>query len=111
MNKVTMSNEAYTEFKNFLEENNVADASIRIQLGGMSCHGPVFNISVDEAKEEDVTEKINDLTFVVETSLIDEFGGFTILSTEENGGRGLSLKPLIEPEESGCGSCGGGCGH
>ena len=44
----------------------------------------------------------------MEKSLIDEFGGFIILSTEENEGRGLSLKPVIAPE-GGCGSCGGGC--
>lgn len=31
----------------------------------------------------------------------------TILSSEENDGRGLSLKPLIEAEEGGCGGCTG----
>lgn len=109
MNKITMSNEAYTEFKNFLNENNVTDLSIRIQLGGMGCHGPVFNITVDKANDTDVVETINDITFVTEASLVEEFGGFVILSSEENDGRGLSLKPLIAPETGGCGSCGGGC--
>ena len=32
-----------------------------------------------------------------------------LLSTEENEGRGLSLKPVIAPEGGGCSSCGGGC--
>lgn len=45
----------------------------------------------------------------MEKSLVDEFGGFIIVSSEENQGRGLSLKPVIAPEGSGCGSCGGGC--
>ena len=72
--------------------------------------GPAFNITVDEAKEGDVTETINDITLIAEEKLVDEFGGFRLLSSEENGGRGLSLKPVIEVE-GGCGSCGGGCHH
>ena len=66
--------------------------------------------TVDEAKEGDVSEKINDITLIAEEKLVDEFGGFRLLSSEENGGRGLSLKPVIEVE-GGCGSCGGGCHH
>lgn len=108
MDKVLISNEAYNEFKSFLDENEVENYSIRINLGGFGCSGPAFNISVDDAKEGDVTQKVNDITFVVEEQLINEFGGFKLLSSEENGGRGLSLKPVIEVE-GGCGSCGGGC--
>lgn len=108
MNKITLSTEAYNEFKAFLDENKVEGYNIRITLAGFGCSGPVFNISVDEIKENDLVEKINDITFFAEQSLIDEFGGFIILSSEENQGRGLSLKPVIETE-GGCGTCGGGC--
>ena len=104
MSKFLVSEEAYKEFKAFLEENEVENYSIRINLAGFGCSGPAFNITVDEAKEGDISEKINDIT------LIAEFGGFRLLSSEENGGRGLSLKPVIEVE-GGCGSCGGGCHH
>lgn len=108
MDKILISEQAYNEFKSFLDENEVENYSIRINLAGFGCSGPAFNISVDEAKEGDVTQKVNDITFVVEEKLVDEFGGFKLLSTEENEGRGLSLKPVIEVE-GGCGSCGGGC--
>ncbi|HEY5525675.1 MAG TPA: HesB-like protein, partial [Clostridium sp.] len=40
-----------------------------------------------------------------EKTLIDEFGGFIIISSEENDGNGLLLKPVIQPEENECGSC------
>lgn len=106
MNKITLSEEAYNEFKAFLDENKVEGYNIRINLAGFGCSGPVFNITVDEAKETDLVEKINDITFFAEKSLIDEYGGFIILSTEENDGRGLSLRPVIQPE-GGCGTCGG----
>lgn len=108
MDKILISEEAYQEFKGFLDENEVDNYSIRINLAGFGCSGPAFNISVDDVKDGDLTQKVNDIVFVVEEKLVDEFGGFRLLSTDENEGRGLSLKPLIEVE-GGCGSCGGGC--
>ncbi|MBW6410830.1 HesB-like protein [Clostridium weizhouense] len=106
MKNITISEEAYNEFKGFLEENNISDFNIRINFAGSACSGPIFNISVSEPTDADVVEKINDISFLMEKTLVDEFGGFIILSTDENDGRGLSLKPVIAPE-GGCGSCGG----
>ncbi|MDU2156762.1 HesB-like protein, partial [Clostridium sp.] len=63
MDKILISEEAYKEFKSFLDENEVDNYSIRINLAGFGCSGPAFNISVDEAKEGDVTQKVNDITF------------------------------------------------
>lgn len=107
MNKFVLSEEAYTEFKGFLGENDISDFNVRVNLAGYGCSGPAFNISIEEPKENDIVEKVNDITFFAEENLIDEFGGFIILSTDENEGRGLSLRPVIEPESSGCGTCGG----
>ena len=95
MKNITINEEAYKEFKEFLDENKVESYNIRINLGGYACSGPVFNISVSEATDADVTEVVNDITFIMEKSLVDEFGGFIIVSSEENQGRGLSLKPVI----------------
>ena len=89
MNKFLVSEEAYNEFKAFLVENEVENFSIRINLAGFGCSGPAFNITVDEAKEGDVSEKINDITLIAEEKLVDEFGGFRLLSTDENEGRGF----------------------
>jgi len=106
MNNVSMSPKAYTEFKDFLEENKIEDYNIRISFAGNGCSGPSFNISVEEKEEDDNVTLINDINFIVKNELIEEFGGFTILSSEENGGRGLSLKPIIAPQ-GGCETCGG----
>lgn len=107
MNFITISEEAYIEFKSFLEANDIKDLSIRINYAGSACSGPVFNISPETAKDGDILEKINDITFISDKDVIDEFGGFVLLSTEENDGRGMSLRPLLEPEGSGCGTCAG----
>jgi iron-sulfur cluster insertion protein len=107
MQKVIMSQEAYDEFKGFLDENKVETYNIRINFAGSSCGGPVFNISIeDKVEEDDVVEKINDISFLIKKPLIDDFEGFTILSTDENNGRGLSLKALNAPEGD-CGGCTG----
>ena len=106
MEKVSMSPEAYDEFKSFLEENKIEEYNIRISFAGNGCSGSSFNISVEEKEDGDIVTLINDINFIVKSELLDEFGGFIILSTEENDGRGLSLKPVIQAE-GGCGTCGG----
>jgi iron-sulfur cluster insertion protein len=106
MEKLIISNEAYEEFKSFLDENKIENFNIRISHAGSSCHGPAFNIGVDEPKEGDIIEKVNDVNFIINPEIIDEFGLMTILSTEENGGRGLTLRPLMEAD-GGCDGCSG----
>ncbi len=105
MKNITISQEAYTEFKAFLEENKITDFNIRINFAGFACSGPIFNISISEGTDADEVETVNDINFIMEKSLIEQFGGFIILSSEENEGNGLSLKPVIAPE----GGCGGSC--
>ena len=108
MKNITISEQAYKEFKEFLDENKVESYNIRINLAGMACSGPVFNITIDEATDDDIVEVVNEVNFIIERRLISEFGGFILSSSEENNGNGLSLKPVIAPE-GGCSSCGGGC--
>lgn len=105
MKNITISNEAYNEFKAFLDENNISDYKIRINFAGFACSGPIFNISVSEPTDTDEVEVVNEISFIFEKNLKEQFGGFIILSSEENEGNGLSLKPVIAPE----GGCGGSC--
>ena len=108
MEKVLMSEDAYNEFKSFLVENEVTDYTIRLDLAGYGCSGPAFNISIDSKLDGDIEQQVKDITFIIEEGLIADFGGFKILSSSENEGNGLALKPFIEAE-GGCGSCSGGC--
>lgn len=109
MKFMTISEEAVVEFKSFLTENNIDKLNIRINLAGFGCSGPAFNITVDEATDADSVETISDVNFIAENGLIKEFGGFIILSSDENEGMGLSLRPVIQQEGGGCASCNGGC--
>lgn len=109
MNFMTISEEALQEFKAFLDENNVENYNVRINLAGVGWGGPVFNIVLDEQSDNDEAYTQGDITFVVSKDLLKQYGGFTILSSEENNGRGLKLSPKNSDEAGGCGSCGGGC--
>lgn len=106
MEKLIISNEASEEFKAFLEENDIKDYKIRVEFAGTACSGPSFNIAIGEQEEDDLVEEINGITFYIKPSIIDEFGILTILSTEENDGRGMTLRPLLA-FEGGCAGCSG----
>lgn len=108
MKYITISDETYKEFVEFLKENNVTDYNIRIILSGMGCHGPALNIALSEPREGDVTEVVNDVTFIMEQNLIDEFEGFIIEGSAENEAGQMMIKAK-NPGEGCCSSCGGGC--
>jgi len=110
MKNIFISDVAYTEFKDFLDESNVASYNIRIGISGFSCSGPIFNIAIGIETPEDETEVINDIKFMVEKTILAEYGGFIIVSNDENNGNGIGLKPVVLPSTGCGGSCDSGCG-
>lgn len=107
---INISDSAYQEFVDLLKANDITETTVRIALAGMGCSGPRFGLMVDEQTDADVTEKVKDLTFVIQKEMIDEYEGFNILSDEENGGGGMSLRPMkLDESQMGCSTCGGGC--
>lgn len=111
MKNIFIDDIAYKEFKELLDENNVESYDIRISICDYTSRGPIFDISVDKAKGDDETEKINDITFIINKSILSEFGGFIIVSSEENGGNGVGLKPVVLPATDYDGCSGGSCGN
>lgn len=109
MSVVKISDIAYDEFKEVLDQNSIDNYVIRINLAGMGWGGPVFNIVQDEQKDSDLAETVKDVTFVVDKKLVNDFEGFEITCEAENG-RGLMLEPTSKPESDGCSSC-TSCGH
>ncbi len=108
MNFINMSNETFQEFKELLANNDIDQDIIRINLSGMGCAGPSFNIVLDEKKEDDIACEINNLTFILNKDLYEQFGDFIIEGTAENN-KGLVLKPINSSNSGGCSGCSGGC--
>lgn len=106
MENLIISDEAYEEFRGFLRSVNFTNTSLRIKYLGKKCSGPVFNIDMGTECSSDVVVEVKDLKFIMNKDLITEYGGFEILSSNENNGEGLILKPIIE-QESGCSICPG----
>lgn len=110
---IFINDQAYNEFKKLLDDARVESYNIRIGLDRIGCSGPMFAVYVDEATDKDDVEKIKDVSFIVEKSLNEQYGGFIIVSSEENNGNGVGLKPVVQPSSEGCGGgcggCGGGC--
>lgn len=110
---IFINDQAYNEFKELLDNAKVESYNVRIALDRMGCSGPMFGVFIDEPKDGDDVEKIKDVTFIVEKQINEEYGGFIIVSSEENGGNGVGLKPVVQPSSDGCGGgcggCGGGC--
>lgn len=107
MEKLIISSEAYEEFKNFLNENKVESTDIRIAMVAGGCSGPSFGVCIGEAAEGDLVEKVNDLNFIINENIYNEYGVFTLLSTKENDGLGMTIRPLLEPIGGGCEGCHG----
>ena len=99
-----MSELAFTEFKKFLQENNVTSDEIRINLTGNGWSGPVFNLVLDEQKEDDNVEKFGDIKLVVKKSVNDKYGSLLITCGAENGLGGFSIE-LENKQEGQCASC------
>lgn len=105
MNFLKITDLAYAEFNKFLEEKGVPSKKIRIYLAGNSCHGTVFNITVDTSKEGDLVQEVGEITFIVDRNLFIQYSGFILLCGEENGLGTFSLEPVFKPEQSGCSTC------
>lgn len=71
----------------------------------MGCSGPRFGLVLDEKKEDDIVEEVQDMTFLVQKDINLEFGVLQIKSSEENGYGGLSIETEIPA--GGCSSCSG----
>ena len=104
MNNIQISEEAYQEFKGFLEENKVEDYNLRISYLGRNCSGPTFNIDISKPKVSDTMEQVKEIKFYIEEKIINDYGGLIVLSNNENGGKGLELKPVKDPL-GGCKLC------
>jgi HesB-like selenoprotein len=107
MNFLKISDLSYKQFNIFLEEKNVPFKKIRIYSAGKSCHGTMFNITVDNPKEGDLIQQIGEITFIVDRNLFIQYSGFILLCGDENGLGTFSLEPVFKPEQSDCSSCHG----
>ena len=109
----TVTDLAVTKLKEYLSQNNI-ESALRIALmqGGWS--GPSLGLALDEPKENDKVYDQDDLTFLVEESLVETCGTINVeyVDAGPRSGFGItSANPIGGGGGCSSGSCGSGsCG-
>jgi len=109
---------AVKNVKDYLSQNNV-ESAVRIALMSGGCSGPSLTLSLDEAKDDDLTVAKDGISFVMDKGLSETCGAVKVDFAESSGGCGCSgggftiscEKPLPGARSGGCGggSCSSGC--
>jgi len=94
---INVTNKALKEIKKVLEEKNTTSKKIRIFLAGIGWGGPTFNLALDEQKENDKIYSANNVDFIADRSLIDQFEGFNIDYSNFFLQRGFLVHPYSGP--------------
>ena len=75
---ISVTHKALNEIKKVLKEKNTTSKKIRIFLAGIGWGGPTFNLALDEQKENDKIYSEDNVDFLADKSLIDQYRGFKI---------------------------------
>ena len=105
---------ANTKLLEYLKSNNIS-SSLRVALMQGGCSGPSLGLALDEQKATDETFDRQDLTFIVEKSLMQLCGTILVdyVDAGSRSGFAISATNPLPVTGGGCssGSCGsGGCG-
>lgn len=94
---INITNKALDEIKKVLKEKNLTSKKIRIFLAGIGWGGPRFNLALDEQKENDKIYSENNVDFIADRSLIDQYEGFKIDYSNFFLQRGFLVHPYSGP--------------
>lgn len=113
-----VTDSAVKNVKDYLSQNKI-ESAIRVSLMSGGCSGPSLSLSLDEAKDNDLTVEKDGVNFLIEKGLSATCGAVKVDFIESSGGCGCSgggftiscEKPLPGARSGGCGgSCSsGGC--
>lgn len=97
---IQASSETCQEIAKVLQSQSDKPQFIRVFVAGMACSGPQFGLGLDNATENDFTEEVEGVTFVVDKNTYEAVGEIKI----EWMGNGYAVRP-VNAMPSNCGSC------
>ncbi|WP_417909520.1 IscA/HesB family protein [Candidatus Electronema sp. PJ] len=112
-----ITDSAVKNVKDYLSQNKI-ESAIRVSLMSGGCSGPSLSLSLDEAKESDLTVDKDGVSFIMDKGLSTTCGAVKVDFVESSGGCGCSgggftiscENPLPGAKKGGgCGSCSSGC--
>ena len=90
--KINITDTAKEQLKKALSSRK-DNKPLRIYIASFGWGGPSFGLALDEQKENDVTYKVDDITFVMEEDIDKNFDSFTIDYSNSWIRRGFSVIP------------------
>ena len=107
----TVTERAATKLKEYLASSNIS-SPLRVALMQGGCAGPSLGLALDEKKENDYVHDQDDLTFLVEESLLEACGTINVEYVDAGPRSGFGITSANPVGGGGCsGSCSSGsCG-
>lgn len=104
---INTNQETIDEIKKVIEAQADRPANVRIFVAGYGCSGPSLGLALDELNaEKDLVDETSGIKFIMDKDVFEQMGDVKV----EFQGSGYHVAP-VNQVESGCSSCGGGCGH
>ena len=94
---------AKDEIRTYFTQNDPAPVRVFIANG---CGGPMLALGLDEEREGDQVIAVEELTFVIDTELLEKAKPVVVDFAEQ----GFSLTSSLVFEDRGTGGCGSCCG-
>lgn len=84
------------------EQEDDNGSKVRLYVAGFGWSGPSFGLALDEQGENDLVDSSNEVTFIMDKDLHEQFGDIKV----ESQGEGFVVMPVGQ-EALDCGSCAG----
>ena len=75
---INLTPEALVELKNLMDNRRDTAYGVRLFVKAVGWGGPVFGVSLDKKREEDVESVKEEIPFYIDNSLVENFNGFHI---------------------------------
>lgn len=102
----SIATEKLTEY---IKDNNVT-SPLRVALMQGGCSGPSLGLALDEKKSEDESFEQDNLTFLVDKTLIQQCGNITVDYHDAGSRSGFSISSTNPLPGAGGGCSSGSCG-
>ncbi len=99
---INTNEETCIEIKKITASQDDKPKSVRIFIAGVGWGGPSLGLGLDDKKDDDIVEEINEVTFVMAKDIFDQMGEITV----DYKMNGFSVIPT-DQEPSDCSSCSG----
>ncbi len=100
--KILTNHETVAAIKDIIDQQEDQPNIVRLYVAGFGWSGPSFGLALDEQKDTDLIDDSNEVAFIMDKDLYDEYGNIKV----ESMGSGF----MVAPENQGnlgCASCSG----